>query len=116
MLPEWANERISGQEISKAWPPYSPFHLKMKPFSVCSEETEDFNGRSARRRGGGGFRSGRSERFRERWVNRVAPVFPNSSDAERRAVPHRDGIGLLHLGALYGHPLEEAVHRYDALA
>src|SRR5215203_1078246 len=40
---------------------------------------------------------------------------PPSRDT-RRAVLHRDGVGLLHLPAFDRHPLEEAIDRHDAAA
>src|SRR6187455_2606759 len=48
--------------------------------------------------------------------SRVLPVLPKASETERRPVPHRDGVRLLHLRALDRHPLEKAVDRHDAPA
>src|SRR5262245_60294850 len=44
------------------------------------------------------------------------PVLPDAADAERRAVFHGDGIGLLRPLALYYLPLKETVNWNDAAA
>src|SRR5207247_6999792 len=46
--------------------------------------------------------------------DRGLPVLPQPGDAERRAVLHRNGEGLLSLLPLDRLPLEEAVDRQDA--
>ena len=49
-------------------------------------------------------------------TRRLLLVLPDARDAERLAIRHGNGVGLLRLLTLDRFPLEEPVHRYDAPA